>query len=61
MVKGLIVRQKITVTDSLSIDYCSLIGRKNLDVNKVIAQEDRPSALRAAVKTESKNKAKIKY
>ncbi len=27
------------------IDYCSLIGRKNLDVNKDIAKEDRPSAI----------------
>ncbi len=27
-----------------TIDYCSLIGRKNFDVNKVIAQEDRPIA-----------------
>ena len=47
----------------LTIDYCSLIGRKNLDVNKVIAQEDRPSASRFYEdrNVQTRLKLRIKY
>jgi len=43
------------------IDYCSLIGRKNLDVNKVVAQEDRPSAFTHYLKRRVKRQHKFSF
>ncbi len=40
---------ELLLATALAIDYCSLIGRKNLDVNKAITQEDRPSAFKVAI------------